>query len=261
MKNIFFLFAIATSFTIKGQVQKQNLPDKIVFLTFDDAVVSQYNFVAPLLKKHGFGATFYICEFPPNFGDTTKYMDWQMIKKLDDMGFEIANHTRTHPAVAKLSKEELLKELNYIEDKCEELGINKPETFAYPGYSLSQSVMDVLSEKGYLFARAGGSRVYKPESDYPLLVPSWAMNAENKTQIMEALKQAGEGKIVVLTIHGVPDIEHPWVNTPPELFEQYVNYLAENDFTVVALRDLGKYIDVENAMKKLIADLTKPLKN
>lgn len=261
MKNIIFLLAIATSFTIKGQVQKQNLPDKIVVLTFDDAVVSQYNFVAPLLKKHGFGATFYICEFPPNFGDTTKYMDWQMIKKLDDMGFEIANHTRTHPAVAKLSKEELLKELNYIEDKCDELGIKKPETFAYPGYSMSEGVMDVLSEKGYRFARAGGSRVYKPESDYPLLVPSWAMNAENKPQIMEALHQAGKGKIVVLTIHGVPDIEHPWVNTPPELFEKYVDYLSENDFTVIALRDLKKYMDVEKAINNLTADLTKPLKN
>lgn len=34
------------------------VPDKLVVLTFDDSVASQATYVAPLLKKHGFGATF-----------------------------------------------------------------------------------------------------------------------------------------------------------------------------------------------------------
>jgi len=92
-------------------------------------------------------------------------------------------------------------------------------------------------------------------------VPSWAMNADNKPQIMEAFNKAGDGKIVVLTIHGVPDVEHPWVNTPPELFKGYLQYLSENHFTVVALRDLEKYIDVKKAMNELVVDLDKQLKN
>jgi peptidoglycan/xylan/chitin deacetylase (PgdA/CDA1 family) len=246
---------------VKGQIVKQAIPDKTVVLSFDDAPESQYAFVAPLLKKYGFGATFFVCEFPPNFGDTTKYMNWRQIKELDKMGFEIANHTRTHPAVSKLSKDELLNELNYIEDKCKSLEIEHPETFAYPGYSLSQKVMNVLLEKDYGFARAGGSRVYDPENDYPLLVPSWAMTSENNSQIMDALKQAHDGKIVVLTIHGVPDVEHPWVTTPPELFNEYVTFLAENKYNVVALRDLKKYIDVKEAFKILKPDLNKKLKN
>ena len=33
---------------------------KIVVLTFDDAVQSQVDFVAPFLKEKGFGATFFI---------------------------------------------------------------------------------------------------------------------------------------------------------------------------------------------------------
>jgi|TARA_B100001964_G_C14168662_1_gene570369 peptidoglycan/xylan/chitin deacetylase (PgdA/CDA1 family) len=33
-----------------------------VVLTFDDSVASQATYVAPLLKKHGFGATFFITE-------------------------------------------------------------------------------------------------------------------------------------------------------------------------------------------------------
>jgi len=50
------------------------VPDKVVALTFDDASASHATFVAPLLKKFGFGATFFVCEFPPDFEDKSKYM-------------------------------------------------------------------------------------------------------------------------------------------------------------------------------------------
>ncbi|MCK3683895.1 polysaccharide deacetylase family protein [Maribellus sp. YY47] len=243
-----------------SQNKIQKIPDKLVVLTFDDASISQYSFVAPLLKKHGFGATFFVCEFPPNFSDNTKYMSWKQMKLLDDMGFEIANHTRTHPAVANISKEELLKELVYIENKCDSMEIQKPVSFAYPGYSLSEAVVEVLAEKEYRFARAGGNRAYDPAADHPLLIPSWSMVNDNNPQIMQALDQAKDGKIVVLTIHGVPDIEHPWVTTSPELFEEYVKFLADNHFTVIAMRDLKKYVRLKDT-KFLEADFEKPLRN
>lgn len=261
MRYLFVLFLFAAILTAEGQILKKNTPEKLVVLTFDDATASHYSVVAPLLKEYGFGATFFVCEFPPNFSDTTKYMNWRQIKELDKMGFEIANHTRSHPAVAKLSREALLEELSYIDQKCDSMDIDRPVSFAYPGYSLSQEVINVLHERGILFARAGGSRVYELEDDYPLLVPSWAMNSENKGQMMEALGKAGKGKIVVLTIHGVPDVEHPWVDTPPELFREYLQFLSENRYTVVALRDLQKYMDVKTALKQLKPDFSKTLKN
>ncbi len=261
--QILLILIILFSISLKGRTQiiEKKLPGKVVVLTFDDAVVSQYTIVAPLLKKYGFGATFFVCEFPPNFGDTTKYMSWQMIKELDEMGFEIGNHTKTHPGVADLTKEELLEEINYIEDKCGALKIKKPENFAYPGYSISKQVIDVLRDKGYKFGRVGGARVYDPKADYPLLVPSWATSDENKNEIMDALQKAENGKIVVLTIHGVPDAEHPWVTISPKLFEEYLKFLAENNYTVIALRDLKKYINVKKAFANLHPDFSKTLKN
>lgn len=78
---------------------------------------------------------------------------------------------------------------------------------------------------------------------------------------MAALGEAKDGKIVVLTIHGVPDIEHPWVNTPISLFEKYLEYLKENHFQVVSLRDLKQYIDPMAAKKVLPIDTNKPYKN
>ncbi len=255
---ILFIFIACSGFS--GTV-KNRIPNKLVVLTFDDASASQYSVVAPLLKEYGFGATFFVCEFPPNFSDTNKYMNWRQIRELDHMGFEIANHTHNHPAIAKLTDDKILAQLQYIERKCDSMKIQHPVTFAYPGYSLSSPVLNILQGKGYQFARAGGSRAYDPRTDHPLLVPSWAMNSENKPLIMDALKEARDGKIVVLTIHGVPDAEHPWVNTTPELFREYLQYLKENHFTVVALRDLAKYVKVKEALKTITPDLTKKLKN
>ena len=56
---------------------------------------------------------------------------------------------------------------------------------------------------------------------------------------------------LVLTIHGVPDIAHPWVDTPQALFEEYMLYLYENDFTVLSMRDMAQFVDAKEALKKL----------
>jgi peptidoglycan/xylan/chitin deacetylase (PgdA/CDA1 family) len=260
-RPILLLLLIALACSGFSSILKKSIPDRIVVLTFDDATASQYSVVAPLLKEFGFGGTFFICEFPPNFADTSKYMNWRQIRELDRIGFEIANHTRNHPSIGKLTDDKIMEQLNYIEQKCDSMEISKPTTFAYPGYSLSLPVLKLLQEKGYQFARAGGSRAYEPLNDHPLLVPSWAMNDKNKPLMMEALGETNNGKIVVLTIHGVPDAEHPWVNTSPELFREYLQYLSENHFKVIALRDLGKYVNVKKAMKTIVPDLNKKLKN
>ncbi|MBI4946453.1 MAG: polysaccharide deacetylase family protein [Bacteroidetes bacterium] len=257
---ILFLFF---SFSVIGysQILKKKIPDNLVVLTFDDATASQYSVVAPLLKQYGFGATFFVCEFPTHFKDSSKYMNWRQIKELDRMGFEVANHTHTHANVSKLSKEQFIAQLKYIEDKCDSLHVEKPSNFAYPGYGLSPSVIETLLETDYKFARAGGSRAYDPLNDSPLLLPSWATNSENKDQIMQAFKEAQNRKIVILTIHGVPDVEHEWVNTPPELFKEYLQYLTNNHFTVISLRELENYIDVKVAKKWIAPDFSKKLSN
>lgn len=262
MKNRLFFSLLFLSCSVSAaQILKQPIPDKLVVLTFDDAPASQYSVVAPLLKEYGFNATFFVCEFPPNYRDSTLYMNWRQIKALDNMGFEIANHTRTHANVSKLKKEGFDSELSYIENMCDSLNIERPSNFAYPGYGLDPKSLSFLDDRNYVFARAGGSRPYNPIIDHPYLIPSWATDENNEREILEALTKAKNGKITILTLHGVPDIEHPWVNTPPELFKNYLEYLSKNDYTVIALRDLEQYIDVREAKEKITPDFDKPLKN
>ena len=77
------------------------IPDKLVVLTFDDSAKSHYTTVRPILKRYGFGATFFITEgfdFPTN---KTDYMTWEEIAELDRDGFEIGNHTGNHASITK----------------------------------------------------------------------------------------------------------------------------------------------------------------
>ena len=72
------------------------VPDKVVVLTFDDSSASHHAVARPLLKRLGFGATFFITEgftFRTNKRD---YMTWEQIAELHRDGFEIGNHTRDH---------------------------------------------------------------------------------------------------------------------------------------------------------------------
>lgn len=253
MKPYTYLLALLFITTsVQGQILRKPVPDKVIVLTFDDAVVSHATVAAPLLTQYGFGATFYIAEFSePPFSDKSLYMTWEQIRMLNQMGFEVGNHTGYHTHVPGMNHEQFAEELGYIEEKGIGLGIPKPLTFAYPAYRTAAYAADVLKEKGYIFARIGGDSAYDPEIDHPYLVPSYTMLADNRELMYEAFEQARDGKIVVLTIHGVPDVAHPWVDTPQELFEEYMQYLHENDYTVLSMRDIAGFIHVEEALRIL----------
>lgn len=235
-------------------IVKSPIPDKTVVLTFDDACLSQFTFAAPLLKQYGFGATFFVGEFPvrPTEKRDDLYMTWAQMKQLNDMGFEIGNHSMTHPlSLAGLPRDEIIREIAAVEEACVKNGIPKPVSFAYPNYSSSQEVMDIVRERGCLWGRSGG-QLYDPVKDHSLMVPCVILPNKPPEKTVEKLKeyigQARDGKALLLLFHGVPDKPHPWVTFNPENFENCMKILKESGCTVLALRDLSKYIDSKRAM-------------
>jgi peptidoglycan/xylan/chitin deacetylase (PgdA/CDA1 family) len=231
------------------------VPDKLVVLTFDDASKSHYTVARALLKKYGFGATFFVTEgfdFPTNKRD---YMTWEEIAQLHKDGFEIGNHTLDHKSVSRDSIRDLAAQVRGINVQCEKHGIPVPVSFAYPGNAIDPAALPVLRDLGIRFARRGGSPeypykegkgfAYEPGLDHPLLIPSAgdARPAWTLDDFKRAVGQARAGRIAVLQFHGVPDSAHDWVTTSQRQFEEYLKYLADNKFQVIALRDLAKYVD------------------
>jgi peptidoglycan/xylan/chitin deacetylase (PgdA/CDA1 family) len=250
LSTLLFLLAPATS-----ALALEPIPDRLVVLTFDDASKSHVTNAAPLLKKHGFGATFFVTEgfeFPTNKRD---YMTWDEIARLHRDGFEIGNHTRDHKSASASDPQATVEQLEAINAQCVAHGIPRTVFFAYPGNVLDKDVLPILHKLGIKFARRGGAPeypydegrgfAYEPGLDHPLLIPSagdarprWTLD-----DFKRAVSQAKGGKIAVIQLHGVPDTAHSWVNTPAPLFESYVKYLADNGFRVIALRDLARYVD------------------
>ena len=87
-----------------GTAGRQRIPDKLVVLAFDDGVKSQATIAAPILKRYGFGASFFVTDAAKYFDawHDENYMNWDNIKKLSDDGFEIANHTCRHAKAHKV---------------------------------------------------------------------------------------------------------------------------------------------------------------
>ena len=254
MKSL-VLSAVLVIFWANAALAKEPIQDKLVVLTFDDSSKSHFTVARPLLKKYGFGATFFITEgfdFPSNKRD---YMTWEEIAKLHQDGFEIGNHTQDHKSVTRDNIRDLAAQLRGINIQCEKHGIPVPVSFAYPGNAIERDALPVLKELGIKFARRGGAPeypykegrgfAYEPGLDHPLLIPSagdarpgWTLD-----DFKRAVGQARHGKIAVLQFHGVPDTAHDWVTTSQKQFEAYMQYLAEEKFQVIALRDLAKYVD------------------
>ncbi len=245
------LLAILSLVCLNCVHSAEPVPDRLVVLTFDDSVASHATFVAPLLKQHGFGATFFITEGFEFAVDKEHYMTWEQIKALDADGFEIGNHTRRHAGVAKQKPEDLAADVEYIELQCLKYGIARPTSFCYPGYQTSEAAVKLLRERGYRFARAGGAKAYDPTADDSLTLPQAFDGKPESTleQFKAAVAQARDGKVAVFTFHGVPDIKHPWVNTDPAKFESYLAHLKQEGCKVIAMRDLAKYVAVKPPAK------------
>jgi peptidoglycan/xylan/chitin deacetylase (PgdA/CDA1 family) len=229
---------------------------KIVVLTFDDATKSQLEFVAPLLQKKGFRATFFITHAWMN--DSANFMQWKDVASLYKMGFEIGNHSWSH--LAMVTEKDIAgmdEELARVDSALLANGIPKPVSFAYPGNHYAPGTVEKIRALGYRFARRG----MQPEMPYGRIAPGPLFDPAVNNRLViptsadaypewtfdyfkSVINRAEKGKALILQFHGVPDKAHPWVNTDPELFRQCMDYLEGAGVKVIALKDLDQYFHI-----------------
>ena len=243
-----------------------SVPKKLVVLTFDDGNISDLTTVAPILKEHGFGATFYITS---GWVGKPGRLNWKQIKELHNQGFDIGNHSSSHPNMLHISENDIREQIISFDDVCAKHGIPKATSFAYPGGHHDRRMVKALAAQGYLTARrsvspeyplydrGGPGPNYEPSEDDPFLIPGTYVRgnlSSSDQEFEEVLSRARKGSICVLIYHGVPDV-HSHCSTSVELFTKDMNYLKNNGFTVISVRDLSSYIDLTKRPK----DIYEPL--
>ena len=212
---------------------------KTIVLSFDDAVMSQRTFVAPLLKELGFNATFFICrwgdEWRSQHGEYL--MGSEEIHELSEMGFDIGNHTWSHRMLKDMTPESLGEEIDRLDDFLRTAKVPQPVSFAYPGGPGAEYAHDVLKKRGYRCARTVREVAFDPKTDDPFDFPSVALQDNEPERFPKALPLCTEERPLALLFHGVPDVVHPWVTQTPEGFRKYMNFLKEGGYRVISFRD------------------------
>jgi len=222
-------------------VLRKPIPDKLVVLTFDDGPASGYTVVAPILKSFGFNGSFYICDFDSFRTRKDWYLTWRQMKAMADQGFDIGNHTTGHAGGCRIGG------FLSMEDDMVANGVPKPTTIAWPVFAVNTDTYPELVAAGYTFGRGGHFRPYRPTVDNPFDIP--CLGAGSLEEFVKSVRQAAGGKIVTLCYHGVPDIEHAAVSLDPAIFKAQMQYLKDNNYKVISLRDLAEYIDPAKAAK------------
>ena len=194
---------------------------RTVILTFDDSVISQYENVVPLLKELGFNATFFVCRFDDEWRkkNAQYLMTGEQLHELDSAGFEIGNHTWSHPDLRQCSESEIEREITRL------------------NAFLAENAVGVLQRNRFLCARSVRDSAFRPADDDPMNLPAYSIAGNDPGVFRAAVSRADEENPVILVFHGVPEYAHPWANLDFALFRNYMTFLKEHGYRVCSLKD------------------------
>ncbi len=138
-------------------------------VTFDDAFLSVLELARPILTKLELPATVFVptafmsrrqpllwpgvdrWASTPSAGEL-KGMDWDDLRSLIDLGWEIGAHTCTHPRLTKLDDQAARTELEQSRLQCEEHLAQPCRSVAYPYGDVDPRIANTAAAAGYVAA-------------------------------------------------------------------------------------------------------------
>lgn len=137
----------ATSVYYNGEPRKVPIynvdrDDNKISISFDCAYGADYTYkLLDVLDEYKVKCTFFVVEFW-----VTKYSD--VLKEIVKRGHEVGTHSKTHPHMSKLSKSEILNELNSSINAIKSVTGSNVELFRAPYGEYNNKVLSVAEELG-----------------------------------------------------------------------------------------------------------------
>jgi len=177
-------FRSGTGATLQRIAAGETPPGRHAFLTFDDGFVDTVTMALPLMSERGLTGLAFVLpghldkgaplDWPEVAGEAARRpqlmqsMDWSMLEKLVEAGWEIGSHTMSHPRLPGLADEELAQEL-LDSRRVIEARLGRCDLLAYPFGDWDERVARAASAAGYSFAftlpfggQAGATRMSIP---------------------------------------------------------------------------------------------------
>lgn len=125
------------SFCTAEELGGQPPPPGTATLTFDDGWRDSLTVTAPLLRRLGVRATFYLCpglfgNHDPRMGEAGRILTESEARDLRAAGMELGAHSMTHPDLRTLDDGALRAELADSKAAVEEIAGSECRTLAYP---------------------------------------------------------------------------------------------------------------------------------
>ncbi|MBO5136143.1 MAG: polysaccharide deacetylase family protein [Clostridia bacterium] len=117
--------------------------EKVCAISFDAAWGNEDTHqLIEILDRYNVKTTFFVVgSWVDNFPES--------VKELSDAGHEIMNHSDSHPYMTKISKEEMIKEVESCDKKIENITGKKPTLFRAPYGDYNNEVVGTMRETGH----------------------------------------------------------------------------------------------------------------
>lgn len=211
-----------------------------ISLQFDGDYLTTYA-AYQYAAARGVPATVYI---QTNQIGTDGYMTADHLREMSDGGWDIANHTISHPYLSLQSKAEQIAQLAGAAAALDGWGLSRASRHvAYPYGNYDAVTLEAMTEAGMLTGRMAGSdnaaRLIMSDIDWYEIPCRVIDNQDTVAQMREYIEAAiCAGKLVLIYTHRLPDDN-------PDTFEWYWSHWC----------DLVDYIASTNAVKLTISQL------
>lgn len=163
------------------------LPKKSVLLTFDDGYREHATIVLPILQRLRLKATYFVISEGYRI---RAYMTNQMVRDADASGLvTIANHTRHHVFLARMSPAARAPEIVDSKKELETLLGHPVYDFAYPYGSWSQAAADEVRAAGYTLGFGVRLGALHTSSTRYRLHRIRVLNGENVATLLDAFSK------------------------------------------------------------------------
>lgn len=193
-----------------------NLNEKKIYLTFDVGYEAGYtNSILDTLKKHNVSSAFFIVG---NVFDSEP----DLIKRMNDEGHIVANHTLTHPNMSKMSTfEDFKKQILPNEEKFKNITGQEMKKYYRPpqGIYNTQNLQDAQN--------LGYTTVF-----WSVAYVDWERDNQpsHEKAMSTLLKRVHDGAIILL---------HSTSKTNMEILDEFLTNLENQGYTFATLDELG----------------------
>lgn len=149
---------ISLATLVEALEQRCALPRNAVVITFDDGRENQYRYAFPVLKRHGFIATFF--PFTHAMNRNPRYLTWDQLREMQAAGMTIGSHAHLHPRMDKIRDPELMRrETAGSREILQQRLASGADLFAYPFGASSAEAERAVRDAGFRAARtfSGGA--------------------------------------------------------------------------------------------------------